>query len=250
MGKAILDSMPPGATRPDVHPPGADEVERAILGRWTSLTSPVARGAIALLRRGTGFRYAATFEQPFTVADGPLLFASNHCSHADTGAITGTLPHGLLAHTLVAAAMDTFGRDSSGRLRRVVRPLVQFAVASAFHAFPFDRMGHSLQSLRTSIRLVSRGWSLLLYPEGTRSRTGRLGTFKPGIGLLAHATGRPVVPVHVEGSRQVLPCGAHWPRRGTIHVRYGQPMHIRDDETPAAFASRVQAAVQRLAGHA
>lgn len=231
-----------------VQPPSADEIEEHLLGPWMGATRPVALAVVGIIQRCSGFHYEADFERPLDASAAPLLFASNHCSHADTGAITGTLPRTLRERTLVAAAMDVFGAAPNGGAGRLARPLVQLAVGSAFHAFAFDRLGHSIRSVRASIRLVSRGWSLLVYPEGTRSRTGKLGRFKPGIGLLARATGRPVVPVHVEGSLRVLPCGTRWPRRGTIRVRYGAPIHCGVHEPPALFADRVRESVKDLGG--
>ena len=62
---------------------------------------------------------------------------------------------------------------------------------------------------------MDHGWNLLIYPEGTRSRTGIPGEFKPGIGLLAKKTGVPVVPVRVTGSNEILlPPGSTVPRPG------------------------------------
>jgi 1-acyl-sn-glycerol-3-phosphate acyltransferase len=121
-------------------------------------------------------------------------------------------------------------------------------VAAGFHAFAFDRHGPPMRSLRTAYRLVNHGWSVLLYPEGTRSRTGRMAPFKAGVGILARFTGRPVIPVHVRGGRRVLPCGAFMPRPGRITVCYGEPLSYERRETLAGFAVRLQESVQALDG--
>lgn len=231
-------------------PPSADDVEEALLARWVERSRPAARALVGFFQRCSGLRFEAEFAGPLTAAAGPLIFASNHCSHVDTGAITATLPHEFRDRTLVAAAMDTFGTSPRRGVARLVQPLVRFAVGAAFRAFAFDRSEHSLQSVRASIRLVSRGWNLLLYPEGTRSRTGELGPFKAGVGLLARVTARPVVPVHIEGSHRALPCGTWWPRRGTIRVRYGTPLFCDMHEAPAVFAGRLRESVRALGGNA
>ena len=154
--------------------------------------------------------------------DGPFILAANHTSHADTQAILSVLPSRLRNRTCVAAAQDTFGAASEiHSLKDIQKTAVEFAVASAFRAFAFDRRGSPLRSLRTAIELVDHGWNLLIYPEGTRSRTGIPGEFKPGIGLLAKKTGVPVVPVRVTGSNEILPPGSTVPRPETAHVAFG-----------------------------
>ena len=85
-----------------------------------------------------------------------------------------------------------------------------------------------------------------MYPEGTRSRTGRMAPFKPGVGVLARFTGRPVVPVHVSGGRRILPCGATVPRPGRVAVRYGAALYFEAGETALTFTARLQEAVHEL----
>ncbi len=63
--------------------------------------------------------------------------------------------------------------------------------------------------------------------------------------MLARFTRRPVIPVHVSGGRDVLPCGALVPRPGSITVRYGVPVRFSRGDTLASFAVRVQGGVER-----
>jgi 1-acyl-sn-glycerol-3-phosphate acyltransferase len=151
--------------------------------------------------------------------------------------------------TCVAAALDVFGPvGENGTFRSFRRECLQIVVAAGFHAFAFDRSGPPLRSLRTAVDLIRGGWNLLLYPEGTRSRTGALGPFKAGVGVLAKMTGRPVVPIHVAGGTSILPCGATIPRKGRAHVRYGDPMRLRLGEDTGDFAARVREHVRELGG--
>ena len=180
--------------------------------------------------------------------DEPVVLAANHQSHADTVAILGTLPRPLRERTAVAAALDVWGRSGNGNMPSLKRECLQLLVAAGFHAFAFDRHGPPLRSVRTAADLVRNGWSLLIYPEGTRSRTGRMAPFKAGVGLLARFTRRPVVPVYVEGGPRVLPCRAFLPRPGRMVVRYGSPLRYRPGESPGGFAARLQEAVRGLDG--
>ena len=113
--------------------------------------------------------------------------------------------------------------------------------------FPFNRTGRGgHQSIDDALALLQAGWSVLVFPEGTRSRTGSMGPFRPGIGLIAVRSGRPVLPVRILGIDRVLPPGARLPRRTHVEVRFGAPMRATAGEDPRAFAARLEAAVHAL----
>lgn len=98
--------------------------------------------------------------------------------------------------------------------------------------------------------LLAAGRSLVSFPEGTRSRDGRLGQFKSGAFGAALAAGVPVVPVAIVGSGAVLPAGGFRVRPGAIEVRLGAPI----DPSPfapgdrAGLARACEEAIRRLAG--
>jgi len=109
------------------------------------------------------------------------------------------------------------------------------------NAFPFSRQGAVRSSLEHCGELVDAGWSILIYPEGTRSTTGQVLPFKSGIGLLATELRVPVVPIAIEGTDHILPKGRRRPRRGPIHVRIGNPISLPQSAghvTTAAFLER------------
>lgn len=169
--------------------------------------------------------------------EGPVVFVANHSSHLDTPLILGSLPPAWLDRTAVGAAADYF---FDARWRAL-------ATAFAFNAFPVDRHGgRRLTGL--SQRLLDDGWSLLLFPEGTRSEDGWLRRFRSGTGRLCVAAGVPAVPIAIRGSFGAMPRGRGWPRpgRAPVSVRYGPPLRPTDDETPAAFNARLRAQVSRL----
>lgn len=227
--------------------PSADEIEERFRS-WSVLAArPMVWTAIAALKTARRFHWRGHFDSDLAQIGGPLIFAANHQSHADTAAILGTLPQRVCRKTVVAAALDVFGPDNHGGLKRKVsKDCLQFIVAAGFHAFAFDRLGPPLRSVRTSVQLIRNGWSLLLYPEGTRSRDGELASFKAGVALLARFTERPVIPVHVDGGLDVLPYGAFLPRTGHMRVKYGEPLWYEAGDSPLAFAAKVQESVQQL----
>ncbi|GAB2505781.1 lysophospholipid acyltransferase family protein [Lysobacter humi (ex Lee et al. 2017)] len=83
-----------------------------------------------------------------------------------------------------------------------------------------------VRSLRAATAIVNAGHTLCIFPEGTRSRGGRIGEFKPGAFQVAIAAGVPVVPVSMTGAGAVLPPHGFRVRPGTIHVRFGAPIEL------------------------
>jgi 1-acyl-sn-glycerol-3-phosphate acyltransferase len=223
---------------PDHRPPTADEIERRFRSPAVVITRPLILTSLKVLKTVRRYGWETDGLARLAAIDGPFILAANHNSHVDTEAILGSLPRHARRRTAVAAALDVFGTSSKGRTLR--NECLQLMVASGFHAFAFDRHGPPLRSLRTSVQLIRNGWNLLLYPEGTRSRTGEIGQFKSGIGVLARFTGRPVVPVHVDGGQRVHPYGNFIPGPGRMKIRYGAPVLYREGETPADFTQRLR----------
>ncbi|MGZ4958356.1 MAG: lysophospholipid acyltransferase family protein [Methylomonas sp.] len=104
----------------------------------------------------------------------PAIFIANHSSHVDTLSILRALPWTIRKRLFIAAAADYFFRN------RFMDGLLGLAI----NAFAFSREGSIRGSLKHCGELMDQGWSLLIYPEGTRSPTGRLLPFKPGIGFI------------------------------------------------------------------
>ena len=166
----------------------------------------------------------------------PVLFIANHTSHLDTPTILRALPTPIRARTAVAAAADYFYED----------PRVGTAASLLLNAFPFSRVGAVRPSLEYCAELIDSGWSILLYPEGTRSTSGRLQTFKTGIGLLGRELARPIVPVAVRGTHRILPKGGWLPRRAAVRVRFGQPVVAAPDMDASAITALLEQTLEEL----
>ncbi len=168
--------------------------------------------------------------------DGPVIFAANHASHLDTPLILLSLPDEWRRRTAVAAAADYFF-DTWWR-----------AVGSAivFNTFPIDRRGGSMAT--TPGEVLADGWSLVIFPEGTRSKDGWVGRFQLGAAYLAVQHGVPVVPVAHRGTFAAMPRGQGWPSPGRrqLTVRFGEPLYPGEGESARDFAPRVKDAVSSL----
>lgn len=167
---------------------------------------------------------------------GPVIFVANHASHLDTPLILLSLPDAWRRRTAVAAAADYFF-DTWWR-----------AVGSSivFNTFPIDRRGGSMAT--TPGEVLEQGWSLVIFPEGTRSTDGWIGHFRMGAAYLAHEHGVPVVPVAHRGTFAAMPRGQGWPGRGRrqLTVRFGEPLRPAEGESVRDFAPRIKDAVAAL----
>ena len=169
--------------------------------------------------------------------EGPVIFAANHASHLDTPLILLSLPDEWRRRTAVAAAADYFF-DTWWR-----------AVGSSlfFNTFPIDRRGGSMAT--TPGEVLADGWSLVIFPEGTRSKDGWMGNFRMGAAFLAHEHGVPVVPVAHRGTFAAMPRGQGWPCPGRrqLTIRFGEPLRPREGESVREFAPRIKARGRRPA---
>ena len=172
----------------------------------------------------------------------PVVFVANHSSHMDTPAILRALPHAWRRRTVVAAAADYF--YSKRRLA--------YSVSLFFGTVPMARDGRGLDSTTTAHldRVMRKGWSLVMFAEGTRSRDGSVGRLRSGAAVLAAQHELPLMPIHVTGTHQVMPVGRYWmrrqpgkplPKRHPIEIRFGAPIQPRGVEHRSEVMERVRA---------
>lgn len=167
--------------------------------------------------------------------NGPYIFAVNHSSHLDTPLLLAALPLRLRLRLRAAAAADYFFTNWwKGQL-----------VTLLFNAFQFERRGFA--GLSRARQLLSEGYSLLLFPEGTRSRDGQLQPFKRGIGRLALATHVRVVPVWIEGAHAAMPKGTCLARPHHVQIRFGAPLQFSQDLDQACVVATIEQQVRALA---
>lgn len=138
------------------------------------------------------------------------IIVSNHQSHADILALARVLP---------LRCLWTVKKE----LLKV--PFFGWGLR-AIGAISLDRANflQSVEALKKAAAALNRGWSLLVYPEGTRSPDGNLLPFKKGAFVIAVATGLPILPVTVNGSSKILPKGLYVWRPGHVTVTVGEPI--------------------------
>ncbi|MDQ6839340.1 MAG: 1-acyl-sn-glycerol-3-phosphate acyltransferase [Actinomycetota bacterium] len=168
---------------------------------------------------------------------GPVVFAANHASHLDTPLLLSIIPEPWRHRTVVAAGADYF---FDTRLKAA-------AFSLAINAIPIERNRVSRASANQAAALLDAGWSLLIFPEGGRSPDGWGQPHTRGAAWLGVRTGRPVVPIHVEGTGQILPRHAKRVRPGSTTVAFGKPLRSDDGVNARGLAERLERAVTALA---
>jgi 1-acyl-sn-glycerol-3-phosphate acyltransferase len=174
--------------------------------------------------------------------DRSFVMVANHGSHLDTLALLAALPLRKLHRAFPAAAQDYFFVNA---------PRLAMA-AVVVNALPFGRQTHIRHSLELCRALLANpGNILVLFPEGTRSTTGKIGEFKPGIGLLVAGTDIPVVPCHLAGAFEAWPKGRFVPRPHQLRLRIGTPQTFESSapgkESSGRIGEQLRAAVLELA---
>lgn len=180
--------------------------------------------------------------------EGPFVVFSNHSSHLDAPLIFGALPHRLSRYLATGAAADFF-YDKWWK----TGPMSLF-----FNSFPVDRgkdnqkdkggKSRPGQKRGMSAALLLDGVPLLIFPEGTRSRTGAMAPFKPGVAALCISRGVPALPMALVGAYSAWPSQQkHLPRgRPQVHVIIGRPMYPLPGEIAHEFSERMRRQVLEL----
>ncbi len=171
----------------------------------------------------------------FLPAQPPCIVVANHASHLDVFAIAAALPWRWSSQIYPVSAGDLFFKNAAR----------SWLAATFLNALPLWRRGavhHALEELRG--RLVVGQDVILIFPEGTRSRTGEMATFKAGIGRLVAGTSIPVVPCRISGTFEALPPEARLPRSKKISVQFGQALSFQDASNDRSGWQSVAAALE------
>ena len=172
---------------------------------------------------------------------GGLLIASNHLSFVDSVVLPIVAPR----KVVFLAKEEYFEKPLS---RAWFRGIGMVPVNR-------DDTKAAMASLEIALEVLGRGEAFGIYPEGTRSRDGRLYRGRTGVAELALTAGVPVVPVGLQGTEDIQPIGQRFPKRAKVTIKFGEPIDFtgRFDGVPKGKARReatdeVMAAIQRLSG--
>ncbi len=164
-------------------------------------------------------------------ATGGVLLASNHLSFFDSVVIPSLVPR-----KVVFLAKDDYFTGSG------VKGTATRMWFEGIGMLPVDRddTKAAIRSLDTALEVLGRGEAFGIYPEGTRSRDGRIYRGRTGVAHLALTAGVPVVPVGLTGTEKLQPVGSRLPRLAKVRVEFGEPIEVegRYDGVPLGRARR------------
>ncbi len=165
-----------------------------------------------------------------------FVLVANHSSHLDSVCLLAALPLRRLHRAFPVAAEDYFFRSL---------PRSWFATV-VMNALPFGRQMRVRESLSICAQLLAQsGNVLVIFPEGTRSKSGAIEAFKPGIGALLAESGAAVLPCYVEGAFRAWPKGRRLPRPRKVRLIIGGARRYAGEDASAS-AAELRAAVEAL----
>ncbi len=200
-----------------VYDPAGDE--EIPLGRRSSseLREVGLVGALGhMLWRRAIFAYLK-WRHPLTITgkehlprDTPFVLVANHISHLDAMVLGSLFAEGHFLGRVFALAAGDFFFDSP------TKSLVATQMVNALPVWRGKPSTHALKHLRQRLEHGRCGY--IVFPEGTRSRSGEMAEFKPGIGMIVAGTSVPVIPCHLKGCFEAWPPDAKWPKAGKIEL--------------------------------
>ena len=137
-----------------------------------------------------------------------VIIASNHISYLDPPIIGSVTP-----------------RRCNFMAKKTLFDIPILGWMIKYAAFPVDRDKPRASTIKEAVKKTRAGQIVVVFPEGTRSRTGELQEPKPGIGMVAAMSRAPIVPAYISGTDKALPSGAKWLKRTKIKVVFGKPIH-------------------------
>ena len=171
---------------------------------------------------------------------GPAVFISNHTSHLDAQVVQQSLPRRYRSRVAMAAAADRF--FVKGRKGITKSPAWN---SLAYNMFPIKR-GGGRGALEHAEWLLSRGWSIVIFPEGGRSSGGKLARLRVGPAILAISQQVPVVPMYLEGLAAIRPKGSRAMQPGPVTVKIGAPLYFDTATDPADATHAMHKALTAL----
>ncbi len=165
----------------------------------------------------------------------PFIIAPNHASYLDGFLIASSLPKEVLQNTYFVGAKEYF----EGKFGEFI--------AKYFHVIPVDTQSNVRDTLIKSTNILNNNKNLVIFPEGARTRNGKLLPFKKGVAILSKELKVPIVPSTIIGSYDAMKIGDIFPKPKRIILRYGWPLREYDfsyDEITGRLEQATEALIE------
>lgn len=124
---------------------------------------------------------------------------------------------------------------------------IMAAICRGLHVFPVKRGAADKTAIKTAVKILKDGKCFGIFPEGTRSKTGKLGKAEPGVSLIAAMTKAPIIPAAIINTEKIFSKEKFFPR---LAVVYGTPLKFtgstKDKEALAEFAQSIMKEIAKL----
>ena len=138
------------------------------------------------------------------------------------------------------------GQNQQDPVRNLLAPTAYWLLTALLNVYPLPRLRGFRKSFTHAGRAMDRGYSVTIFPEGTRSRDGKLQSFRSGIGLLAKESHVPVLPVALIGLGRLQTEKTRWFRSAQLEVRIGEAISFDETATPSELTALFHGSIQRL----
>jgi long-chain acyl-CoA synthetase len=196
-------------------------------------------------------RVRATGVERFANVKPPVLFISNHVTDVDAALILSALPWRWRYRLAIAMAGEIlrewrYPPQTTGWFARIKAKVMYALGAALFNVFSLPRQSGFRQSFAYAGEAVDRGFSILIFPEGTETTDGEIQPFKAGIGLLASELNVPVVPVMLSGLFEVKQRRQRFVKSNTVSITFGAPIEFSSDDTPSEITRNLESRLKSV----
>jgi 1-acyl-sn-glycerol-3-phosphate acyltransferase len=200
------------------------------------LTAPLAFGFLSRLSRTFwGWRVVGQEHLP---PDGSIV-AGNHVTYLDGGWLRNAVPPHVRARLIAYNHADL--------------PAFTRVFLAQMDTIPIDPSKSFSHAIRAGIQALEADKTLLIFPEGVRTHSGKMRVFRPGVGLISLLAQKPIVPFRMRGAFEIYPRDRPLPRfvgwrrdrQDHLEIRFGEPLHPPEHD-PAQTWSQAQDIVRRL----
>lgn len=162
---------------------------------------------------------------------GAFILASNHMANWDPPFLG----------TFIDREVNFMGKEE------LFKNPVMAAICHGLHVFPVKRGAADKAAIKTAVKILKNGDCLGIFPEGTRSKTGKIGKAEAGVSLIAAMTKSPIIPAAIINTDKIFSAESKFPR---LVVVYGTPIYFdgdaRDKDYLAQFATKIMEEVSKL----
>jgi long-chain acyl-CoA synthetase len=183
--------------------------------------------------------------------NGPLVFVCNHITLADHALVLLALPPKIRSQLAIAMDGELLREwrhpPRATKLSTRLLQLIEYVlVVLFFNVFSMPQKSGFRRSFAFAGKLMDRGYSILIFPEGERTKHGQMNPFRPGTGLLISQLDSAVVPLRIDGLWELKQANRHFARGGEVSVFIGKPVSYSAQTSPEVISQDLERRVKTL----